>query len=183
MIEALREAEQRHGGLTSGIVTTRSPHEQKKRNPGSKMRGGDRMTLHNYAPVYAKHLPHDPRLIIEIGVLRGTGLFMWRDIFPKARIVGLDYDLYNYVPKPGYDVEVYRFDKYTDTLKFFGKPDVVIDDADHSTESIIKCWEQNYSYLAQNFVYFIEDNDQVHKVIDPKNCDMMNYGRITVLWR
>lgn len=183
MENRLRELEEKHGGLTNGYVTTRSPHEKKKRKIGYKMRGGDRMTLHNYAPVYAKHLPPDPRLIIEIGVLKGTGLFMWRDLFPKARIVGLDVDLYNYQPKKGYDVEVYRFDKFVDNLRFFGKPDVVIDDAEHSTEGIIRCWELNFSFLPQNFVYFIEDNDEVHKKIDPLGCEMKNYGRITVIWR
>lgn len=45
---------------------------------------------HNYCPFYEKHLPKNPRKILEIGVLKGASLAMWAEYFPDAEIHGLD---------------------------------------------------------------------------------------------
>lgn len=45
---------------------------------------------HGYADFYAKHLPENPRSILEIGVKEGASARAWRDIFPEAQITGLD---------------------------------------------------------------------------------------------
>jgi hypothetical protein len=53
--------------------------------------GTDKGSLkHNYMPFYEKHLPKNPKKILEIGVLKGASLAMWSEYFPEAVIHGLD---------------------------------------------------------------------------------------------
>lgn len=45
---------------------------------------------HGYIPFYEKHLPKEPKRILEIGVKEGRSLMMWSEYFPDAEIHGLD---------------------------------------------------------------------------------------------
>lgn len=45
---------------------------------------------HGYIPFYEKHLPKDPKRILEIGVKEGKSLAMWAEFFPNAEVHGLD---------------------------------------------------------------------------------------------
>lgn len=45
---------------------------------------------HGYIPFYEKHLPKEPKRILEIGVKEGRSLAMWAEYFPNAEIHGLD---------------------------------------------------------------------------------------------
>lgn len=45
---------------------------------------------HGYIPFYEKHLPKNPKRILEIGVKEGKSLAMWAEYFPEAEIHGLD---------------------------------------------------------------------------------------------
>lgn len=45
---------------------------------------------HGYTPFYEKHLPKEPKRILEIGVKEGRSLAMWHKYFPSAEIHGLD---------------------------------------------------------------------------------------------
>jgi len=62
------------------------------------MIGGDRMIHHGYAKIYEKYLSRyvkrNSKLnIIEVGILKGTGLAIWSKLFQKSTLVGLDIDL------------------------------------------------------------------------------------------
>lgn len=45
---------------------------------------------HGYIPFYEKHLPKEPKRILEIGVKEGRSIAMWAEYFPNAEIHGLD---------------------------------------------------------------------------------------------
>lgn len=45
---------------------------------------------HGYIPFYEKHLPKEPKRILEIGVKEGRSLAMWHEYYPEAEIFGLD---------------------------------------------------------------------------------------------
>ncbi|MBP7865773.1 MAG: hypothetical protein KA419_07465 [Acidobacteria bacterium] len=85
---------------------------------------------HGYAELYAKHLSRflqagSDLTIVEIGILQRTGLSVWCDLFPEARVIWLDIDLSNYqgnlseLKQRGAfqhnQPEVFEFDQFLDT--------------------------------------------------------------------
>ena len=61
------------------------------------MRGNDRMSnAHKYAEIYSEFLPDNANIIIELGILKGTGLAIWCDLYKHAKIIGLDIDISHY---------------------------------------------------------------------------------------
>jgi hypothetical protein len=142
------------------------------------MTGGDRMLHNNYAPVYATYLAPfirsgSVRCVAEFGILTGTGLAIWCDLFPKARIFGFDIDLGHFHSnidnllqrgafKSG-EPSVFIYDQFVDGSPLLrqvigtGSFDVVIDDGFHSEQSILTTWRSVRPYLSERFVYFIED--------------------------
>jgi hypothetical protein len=65
------------------------------------------------------------------------------------------------------------------------KLDICIDDGFHSVESILTTMKSVYPYLADSFVYFIEDNDAVHREIRESYPDLTVEisGEMTVVSR
>jgi len=51
--------------------------------------GTDKLN-HGYIPFYEKHLPKEPKRILEIGVKEGRSLAMWAEYFPNTEVHGLD---------------------------------------------------------------------------------------------
>lgn len=184
-------AENRYGGVVSNIPKRKaSVHDRRTREEWSavRMMGGDRMSPahHGYAPKYAEYLEglasdRERRItLVEVGVLRGTGLAVWADLFPKARIIGLDLDtsyfdenvtalrsLNAFRNEP----EVVEFDQLGATPGQFmallrgDSIDVMIDDGSHRMEAIMRTLAAAMPHLARRFVYFVEDNAAVHKEI------------------
>jgi hypothetical protein len=147
-------------------------------------RGGDRMSpyFHGYGETYEEFLKplvarREERLtVVEVGILNGSGLAIWCDLFPNARVVGLDIDLSNFeanhaaleaagafrINQP----ELHDFDQL-DAAKAVRilqevlgntKVDLAIDDGFHSIDSIKITFAALVSHMASQFVYFIEDN-------------------------
>ena len=153
--------------------------------------GGDRMNefFHCYSDVYARYLEpirksNRKLIILEIGILNGTGLAIWDEYFVNKKIYGFDYDLRNFEQNKSKLLELGAFLKKLPTLKFYDqfadnsktleetfgsqKLDVVIDDAYHSDESIINTFDELQKYLSESFVYFIEDNRTAWKKLRTK---------------
>ena len=86
------------GGYTTGVPGGSLVREidALPQNLAGGMTGGDRMLHHGYAETYARHLVPflEKRDIVlaEIGVLKGTGLALWCDLFPNGRVIGFDID-------------------------------------------------------------------------------------------
>jgi hypothetical protein len=53
---------------------------------------------HGYMDFYEKYLPSNPKRILEIGVLRGQSIRMWKEYFPEAEIHGLDLFIEHPIP-------------------------------------------------------------------------------------
>ena len=153
--------------------------------------GGDRMSpsFHGYGFTYEEFLKsasarrHEPLTLVEIGILNGSGLAIWCDLFPKARVIGLDINLENFkanlpmlesagafaANKP----ELFEFDqldyprakKVLDEVLGETKVDIAIDDGLHSMESIRITLDAMSSHMAENFVYFIEDHFDTFDVL------------------
>lgn len=124
---------------------------------------GDEYAGVDYASVYERYLrPWRGRrfTLLELGVYRGESLRMWRDYFPKARIVGLDIDPEAARRAPGFEVYVGSqadpelLDRVARELSTI---DVVIDDASHINELTAASFRSLFPHVASGGLYFIED--------------------------
>ncbi len=137
---------------------------------------------HDYGRHYAEALPdfvamQGEVVIVECGILKGSGLAIWTDLFPQGRVIGLDIDLSNFEQNHNYllsrgafkhnSPQVYEFDGFVENSEYLAnilKGDLIdffIDDASHTTTSIIATFRSVKDYLAEKFLYAIEDNDGV----------------------
>jgi hypothetical protein len=202
--------EKHFGGRVSGVkrrkVSHKDPRSLMQLSVGG-MTGGDRMAHHGYARFYAHHLDRfvQKRLaaltIVEVGILRGGGLAMWSSLFPNADIIGLDID-----PTHFYDnvedlrrrgafkerlPEVHTFDQFEDGAKRLSdilegrQPDIIVDDGYHSVETILNTLRGFSELLGERFVYFIEDNVDVHLLLGDEidGARVYSYGALTVVER
>lgn len=142
------------------------------------MIGGDRFLHHGYGQTYAEELEllcaRPPHTVVEIGILRGTGLAVRCDLFPDAGVVGKDIDLTHYRENIDNLVErgalrrnrpeVYEFDQLApdEAMRrdlFSGQGvDIVIDDGLHSDRAIKGTFGAIRRFLVNDWLYFIEDS-------------------------
>lgn len=174
-------------------------------------RGGDRMSplFHRYGVAYQEFLQpllarrNAPLTLVEVGILNGSGLAIWCDLFPKARVIGLDIDLNNFKANrasleaagafSSNRPELHEFDQLDrgKAERILGEAlgdtevDVAIDDGCHSIESIKITFEAMMPHMAERFVYFIEDNFDTYDVLAPYNRSLRwaQRGEMTVATR
>lgn len=178
--------ELKYGGKTRVNRNKIAPfHSSMKEDLVQTHIGGDRMLLHGYADLYSSYLhtyveQGDKRLTVcEFGILQGTGLAMWCDLFPNSRCIGFDIDL-SYLEKNmdnllnigAFSVnqpELHYYDQFVHNAEYLGeilngdKIDICMDDGDHGEEAIATTFRSVLPHLNHRFVYFIEDNEHVHK--------------------
>ena len=173
------------------------------------MRGGDRMLFHGYAKDYSKYLKpldRDERLVIaEVGILRGNGLAIWCDLFPNSRILGFDIDTshfeenrQNLLDRGAFssnNPEIHTYDQFVPGETILSeilrgdKIDVCIDDGCHLDEAILShpsCTLKSVMpHLSDRFLYFIEDNSSVHRVIESQypDLDVSHQRQMTIVSR
>jgi len=168
------------------------------------MSGGDRMLHNGYGEIYSRCIKSlescaDVRAVIEVGILKGSGLAIWCDLFPKSRIVGLDIDLSHFEEnledlerrgafKGNYPI-VREFDQLNPDVESISqalegqKVSLVIDDGLHSEEAIVNTWNAINSFLAQKFVYVVEDVSSIPEPFNrlPRGVDIKQHEGIIVL--
>lgn len=198
--------ELKYGGMVTNVPRNKISHHD-HRLPGQLtigMTGGDRMLHLNYAGYYAKYLrPFINRSVClaEFGILRGTGLAIWCDLFPNGKILGFDIDLSHMqnnwlnLKKQGAfkhnRPQIFEYDMYEKNERFLKKVllgekiNVAIDDGVHDLATILTTFKSVYHYLDKNFVYLIEDNPIAHQKIKsfyPK-LKVVHDGLLTVVTR
>lgn len=209
----MEQLEARFGGVQKGVERrTISPHDPRKPEElrHSSMQGGDRMGLHGYASHYAQYLLPMTQTqgrgltIVELGILRGSGLALLCDVFPKAkRIIGLDVDTSHFEEhRPKLEArgafrrrqpEVHKFDELDPLAPLkLGQimkgdtADVFIHDALHYEGAILATIRHAQLHFSRTFRCFIEDNNRVAPALAQQHGDrfaVANHGRLTVLWR
>lgn len=123
--------------------------------------GTDKSTLrHNYLSLYEQYLEprrNQPLTLLELGVLDGASLRMWRDYLPNASIVGLDHK--PAISIPGCITVQGSQDDPAAIARVaqHGPFDVIIDDASHISSKTIASFELFYPHLAPGGLYVIED--------------------------
>ena len=205
--EWLIAKEEVYGGFVMEVPRRRtSPHDPRSELEIATggMTGGDRMLRHGYAPYYERHLAPfmaSKRLVVlvEVGILNGTGLATWCDLFPQGRIVGLDIDLGHFecnraeLESRGAfadnSPELSTFDQFLDNTGLLesimrgDKIDVFIDDGFHSEESILTTLRCVRPFLADEFAYIVEDNDEIAPTIREEcpSLDVHSHGQLTII--
>ena len=199
----------KYGGMVNKVprnkISPKDPRTKKQLLHGG-MVGGDRMLLNFYSKMYSEYLlpfvnRGNPVTVAEFGILKGTGLAIWCDLFFNGRILGFDIDLEHITDNMDNlkglgafkknQPEIYEYDQFLDNAEFLGsilkddKIDICIDDGFHSIESILTTMKSVMPHLAEKFVYFIEDNKYVHKEIKSTFPDLVidNKGQFTVVTR
>ena len=167
------------------------------------MQGGDRMLHHGYAAKYSEHLSRfrqeENLVIAEFGILRGIGLAIWCDLFPRSRVLGFDIDL-SHMNDNMDDLarrgafsrnrpELHRYDQFVHSEDLLGDIlkgdtiDICIDDGCHLNEAIMCTMRSVMPHMKSPFVYFVEDNEFVFDEIGreyPDN-DLEADGRLIIM--
>ena len=178
----LIRTEEKYGGFIKNVPVHKiSRHDNRDLKVVEQygMQGGDRMAYHGYATHYAnafsKYLPSYPSklIVLEVGILKGTGLAIWCDLFPNAKVIGLDIDLKN-IHDNYADLKINgAFQHNSPVLANFDqlKPEVqelqkilekdkitiCIDDGLHSNGAVEKTFRELQPFLAEDFTYIVED--------------------------
>lgn len=114
--------------------------------------GTDKLS-HGYLPYYETHLPGVVGSLLEVGVLNGSSLKMWRDRYPAARIVGLDIN--PDCAKPDGCEVIVGSQTDEDLLNSLGYFDVVVDDGSHITALTLETFR--IMWPRTRSLYVIED--------------------------
>lgn len=124
----------------------------------------------------------NPTTLLEIGVLEGDSLRIWKDIFPNARIVGIDA---NPKAKKYNDLEVYIGDQrntnFLDSvISIIGHPDIIIDDGGHTRTCQTKSLIHLFPLLNPGGLYIIEDLETSY-LEDFNDCAMSTVDYLKTL--
>lgn len=118
--------------------------------------------LRLYDPIFSEYEDKEINLL-EIGILKGGSLFLWRDYFPKGQIFGIDLN----VPEQLNDEERIKvFSGSQQDESFLSRVareatngfDIIIDDASHIGKlTQISFWHLFENHLKPGGIYVIED--------------------------
>jgi hypothetical protein len=101
-------------------------------------------------------------IFVEIGVLDGGSLFMWRNFFgPEARIIGIDLNPEaKKWEKYGFEIYIGNQSNENFWIKFIdkvGQVDLILDDGGHTYEQQIITTEKLLSIINDNGMLVVED--------------------------
>lgn len=124
----------------------------------------DKHSRHNYCGFYEElfsEYKDKPISLLELGVLRGGSVRMWRKWFAEAEIYGVDNGTDGEFPQIELPLtKIVKADTQNisicDALKW-KQFDIIIDDADHHPYSQLKTMWNTWPLLKDNGIYVIED--------------------------
>jgi spermidine synthase len=132
---------------------------------GLKLDADKSSRFHNYLDFYQKHLPgRDFKgRLLEIGVMDGLSVRMWREYYPDAEIVGIDIKDMSMFHNTDWNVpESVKLITADGTkakdMKPLGKFDIILDDGSHYMKDQQKSFELlYYNQLNEGGLYILED--------------------------
>lgn len=120
--------------------------------------------LERYDPIFEPWV-NTKVVLLELGVLRGGSLLLWRDYFPLGTIVGIDIKPPKQGAKPPERIHIFKGSQ--DDPKFLSRVanetapggfDIIIDDASHIGKlTKVAFWHLFDNHLKPNGLYVIED--------------------------
>lgn len=130
----------------------------------------DKEGAHFYADAYERHFAHlrdRAFTLLEIGVggyadpdRGGESLRMWKEFFPRARIVGIDIHAKTGIAEDR--ITILQGDQgdpafLDDVARRYGPFEIVIDDGSHVCAHVITSFQRLFGYVTEGGIYAIED--------------------------
>lgn len=132
--------------------------------------GTDKSTVHNFngrtfLDIYEKYFSNFIKkeiVVLEIGVLNGASLKVWKEYFENAKIIGLDID----PSKKQYEeegIEIFigsqdSVELITEIKNKYPKGiDIIIDDGSHLNQLTINSFNLLFNFVNNGGIYVIED--------------------------
>lgn len=127
--------------------------------------GIDTFNHRNFLDIYERHFDHlrnEPVNIMELGILNGSSLRVWKDYFEKGNVVGVDIDPARKVHEQD-RVKVYIGSQ--DSLELSKQIqsdysqgfDIIIDDASHINSLTFRSFNLYFPQVKPGGYYVIED--------------------------
>lgn len=125
---------------------------------------------HGYMPIYEKFFSeyrHQHITLVEIGVAEGASIKTWAEYFTRANIIGIDAaskwrseeksDIRQVLVMECDTKNEQRFSECCDTIRYFGWPEIIIDDASHIAGEQLAAFKKLWPILKPGGWYVIED--------------------------
>lgn len=128
--------------------------------------GADKSSkFHHYLDFYQEQLPDRDfsGRLLEIGVMDGLSMKVWREYYPKAEIVGIDIKDMSHMHNSDWQVpESVKLIEVNGTVekpvRALGNFDIIIDDGSHFMHDQQRSFELlYYSQLNKGGIYILED--------------------------
>lgn len=143
-----------------------------------------------YFQVYEELLSkyrNQPITFVEVGVLNGGSLFMWRHFFgTQARIIGVDFNpLAKRWEQDGFEIHIGSQSDPQFWQNFFnviGMVDILLDDGGHTNEQQIVTTHQSIPFIRDGGLMIVED---VHASYfkdfgNPSRYSFINYAKLFI---
>lgn len=137
--------------------------------------GSDKNTFHSYGPIYDRLFPNREgvRSVLEVGIASGQSVLAWLEIFPNAKVLGIDKEpchnakvgstdplVHPLVPRPD-RLEI----KQADCRDVAGLKaavgdrqfDLIVEDSSHQLDDNLRCLFMLYPHVAPGGIYVIEE--------------------------
>jgi hypothetical protein len=112
----------------------------------------------HYADCYQKHLPPNPKKLLEIGVADGGSLLSWRSKFPTCEIHGADIDpRCKKMEQFGFTIHILNQANRAQLNRLPDGFDLIIDDGGHRPYQIVNTFQVLFEKLNMGGLYVIED--------------------------
>lgn len=133
--------------------------------------GSDKQYWHNYSVGYY-NLLRDKSIsnLLEIGILNGSSIRAWKNIFPSASIYGIDINPNYMMSEPGIITDIVDqssvFSLQNYMRKVRTKFDLIVDDGSHIFAHAKTSFDVLFDHLEDDGIYIIEDVSSVYAEID-----------------
>ena len=147
------------------------------------------LKVDSYFPIYHSLFePYRDRpnlVFVEVGVLNGGSLVMWRELFgPTARIIGIDYSpTAERMRDKGFEIHIGDQGSPQFWEKFFhevGSIDVLLDDGGHTNKHQITTVESALDHIKDGGMIVVEDTvtSYLKQFGNPSRYSFMNYAKL-----
>jgi len=141
----------------------------------------------SYFPVYDElfsNFRDKDITFVEIGVLNGGSLFMWRDFFgPKARIIGIDFNpAAKRWESEGFEIFIGSQSDPEFWSRFYesvGSVDIILDDGGHTNKQQIVTTTSSINHINNGGILVVEDThtSYMSDFGNPSKWSFIQYGK------